>query len=242
MKSKTETGHAKNVANLQKLIEQISVYPQYNPPLEDLEITNLQTLYTEAVAVLNGVEEKRNANKKAIHERKVAFENLKPTCTRIINLLEILSLNEGTLNQAKSLNRQIQGTTKRTKTTEEESDTPVRTISTSRQSFTQQTDNFGILVQLLETIPNYTPNEEELKIDTLKTYLETLLGTTKSVDQTEAELNGKFIERSQILYASSTGLYDRAQNVKKYVKSVYGSTASEYLRISKIEFTNIKSI
>ena len=207
-----------------------------------LKLQTCKTLHTEAATVLNGVEEKRNANKKAIHERKVAFENLKPVCTRIINFLEILSLNEGTLNQAKSLNRQIQGGTKRTKPTVEENDTPARTISTSRQSFTQQTDNFGILVQLLETIPNYTPNEDELKIETLQTYLETLRTTTKNVDQTEAELNGKFIERSQILYASNTGLYDRAQNVKKYVKSVYGSTSAEYTKISKIEFTNIKSV
>jgi hypothetical protein len=46
-----------------------------------------------------------------------------------------------------------------------------------------------------------------------------LVTTTQSVDQTEAELNLKFIERNRILYAEGTGLYAIVQNVKKYVKA-----------------------
>lgn len=46
MSKQYETGHAKNVANLQKLIEQVTVYTNYNPPVENLTIANLQTLYT----------------------------------------------------------------------------------------------------------------------------------------------------------------------------------------------------
>ncbi len=82
MSSQYETGHAKNVANLQKLIEQVTVYTNYNPPVENLTVANLQALYTTSLAKLNEVEEKRNANKNAIHLRQVAFENLKPTCTK----------------------------------------------------------------------------------------------------------------------------------------------------------------
>ncbi|MGB3198530.1 MAG: hypothetical protein WBB17_12460 [Saprospiraceae bacterium] len=53
MSSQYETGHAKNVANLQKLIEQVTVYTNYNPPIANLEVANLQTLYTNALAKLN---------------------------------------------------------------------------------------------------------------------------------------------------------------------------------------------
>lgn len=41
MSSQSEVGHARNVANLQKLIEQITVYPLYNPPVENLTVTSL---------------------------------------------------------------------------------------------------------------------------------------------------------------------------------------------------------
>lgn len=43
MASTSEVGHAKNVANLQKLTEQVTVYTLYNPPVENLTVTSLQT-------------------------------------------------------------------------------------------------------------------------------------------------------------------------------------------------------
>ena len=244
MPSQSEVGHAKNVANLQKLTEQVNVYTLYNPPVDNLKLVNLQTLYTTASTKLSEVEDKRHANKNAITLRQSAFENLKSTCTKIINLLDILGLSQGTLDQAKSLNRTIQGGQKKTTTPPQDPNnqqpTTNNSISTSRQSYTQQAENFGILLQLLSTIPSYTPNEDDLKLINLNIYKDSLVSSTQAVDQTEAELNVKLIERDQILYAESTGLYSIAQNVKKYVKSIYGATSPEYANVSDIEFTNRK--
>ena len=198
----------------------------------------MQTLYTTASAKLNEVEDKRNANKNAITVRQSAFENLKSTATKIINHLEILGLPSGTIDQAKSLNRAIQGGQKKAVTPPEEGKEPAPTVSTSRQSYTQMADNFGILLQLLSTITEYNPNEDDLKLANLNTYKESLMSSTQSVDQTEAELNNKLIERDQLLYADGTGLYSIAQNVKKYVKSLYGATSTEYSNVSAIKFTS----
>ena len=240
MPSTSEVGHAKNVANLQKLTEQVTVYTLYNPPVDNLKVANLTALYTTASTKLSEVEDKRNSNKNAITLRQSAFENLKSTCTKIINHLEILGLPQGTIDQAKSLNRLIQGGQKKTTTPPEEGKEEVKTASTSRQSYTQQAENFGILLQLLGTISAYNPNEDDLKLATLNTYKESLMSATQSVDQTEAELNNKLIERDNILYADRTGLYTIAQNVKKYVKSIYGATSPEYTNVSSIEFTTRK--
>lgn len=243
MPSTSEVGHARNVANLQKLSQQVSVYTLYNPPIPNLTVANLQGLYDTANAKLVEVEDKRNANKNAIALRQTAFENLKPILTRIINRLEILGLMTGTLDQAKSLNRSIQGNRKKKSVsakTDDEQPSTNNSISTSRQSFTQQAENFGILLQLLATIPNYNPDEDELKLTNLNTYKDSLINATQFVDQTEAELNIKLIERDQILYAEETGLYSIAQNVKKYVKSLYGATSPEYAMISPITFKNQK--
>lgn len=240
MSSTSEVGHAKNVANLQKLTQQVTAYTLYNPPVENLSILNLQTLYATANAKLTEVEDKRNANKNAITIRQTTFENLKPTCTRIINLLTILGLPQGTLDQAKSLNRTIQGGQKKTTPTPEEGKETPKTASNSRQSYTQQAENFGILLQLVATIPTYTPNENDLKLTNLTTYQAALMTTTQAVDQTEAQLNAKLIERDQILYTDQTGLYTIAQNVKKYIKGSYGATSPEYTNVSNIQFTNRK--
>ena len=88
MSKQYETGNAKNVANLQKLIEQVTVYTAYNPPVDNLKIVNLNTLYTNSLNAVTEVEEKRNANKNAIHTRQQAYLNLKSTSTRIINQLK----------------------------------------------------------------------------------------------------------------------------------------------------------
>ena len=238
MPSTSEVGHAKNVANLQKLTEQVTVYTLYNPPVDNLKVANLTALYTTASTKLSEVEDKRNANKNAITLRQSTFDNLKSTCTKIVNHLEILGLPQGTIDQAKSLNRLIQGGQKKTTTPPEEGKEEVKTASTSRQSYTQQADNFGILLQLLSTIPTYNPNEDDLKLTNLETYKNSLVSSTQSVDQTEAELNNKLIERDQLLYADGTGLYSIAQNVKKYVKSLYGATSPEYTNVSAIKFTS----
>lgn len=238
MSKQYETGNAKNVANLQKLIEQVTVYTAYNPPVDNLKIVNLNTLYTNSLNAVTEVEEKRNANKNAIHTRQQAYLNLKSTSTRIINQLEILGLSEGVLAQAKSLNNLIQGSKKKKKEVDEETGEESKTVSTSRQSYTQLANNFSKILQLLATIPAYNPNLEELKLVNLTAYHTTLVESTKNVDITEAELNTKLIERNNILYKNGTGLYTIAQNVKKYVKSVYGATSPEYSNISKIKFTS----
>jgi benzoyl-CoA reductase/2-hydroxyglutaryl-CoA dehydratase subunit BcrC/BadD/HgdB len=237
MSKQNETGNAKNVANLQKLIEQVSVYTGYNPSVEKLTIESLNTLYTNALASVTEVEEKRNANKNAIHTRQQAYTNLKPITTRIINQLDILGLTKGVLDRAKSLNYLIQGNAKKKKVINEETGEEKNTVSTSRQSYTQLADNFSKLLQLLSTIPSYNPNIEELKLVNLNTYLTSLINSTKGVDQTEAELNEKLIERDNVLYADGTGLYTIAQNVKKYIKSLFGATSPEYSKVAKIKFT-----
>ena len=240
MPSTSEVGHAKNVANLQNLTEQVITFTNYNPPVENLKIVNLQALYTAASIKLTDVEDKRHANKNAITLRQSAFENLKSTSTKIINHLEILGLPQGTIDQAKSLNRIIQGGQKKTTTPPDENGQPAPTVSISRQSYTQQAENFGILLQLLATIPSYAPNEDDLKLVNLNAYKDSLVSSTQSVDQTEAELNTKLIERDNLLYADGTGLYSIAQKVKKYVKSLYGATSPEYANVSNIQFTSRK--
>lgn len=240
MASTSEVGHAKNVANLQKLIEQVTVFTNYDPSIDQLKIANLQTLYEAAEAELGKLGDKKNINKDAIYARQQAFEHIKKNSTRIMNQLDILNLPEGKMNQAISVNRIIQGT----KLKKDPPATPpapdAKENSTSRQSYTELAENFGTLVQILEALPNYKPNEEDLKIANLTIFHKALEDTTKAVDQTEAALNNQFISRNKLFYTEETGLYSIAQDVKKYVKSVYGATSPEFKTVSDIKFTPLK--
>jgi hypothetical protein len=195
MSSTSEVGHAKNVANLQKITEQVSTYSLYNPPIADITVANLQILYTNADAKLTEVGDKRSANKNAIVARQTAFENLSSTCTSIINVLEIVGLPQGTLNQARSLTQTIQGSSRKSKTPVEEGKEVPKTSSTS--------------------LPAYAPNEDNIKLQNLNNYHDSLKAATLTVDQTESELNTTIIERDRILYAEETGVYAIAIKIKK---------------------------
>lgn len=242
MSKQFETGHAVNVANLEMLIEQVKTYTAYNPSIENLKIPELELLYNSAVTNLNTVKDKRTANKNAIAERQRMFDELKPKSTRIINQLDILSLNETTINQAKSLNRLIQGYTKRKNQIFVGEEEQNNTKSTSRQSYIQTAENFSKLLQLTATVEEFNPNVEDLKLTELTAYHTSLVNTTQVVNQTEAELNTALIERNTILYDNSRGLYGITLNVKKYVKSVYGASSPEYRKVSRIKFTDKKLV
>ncbi|MDD4215543.1 MAG: hypothetical protein PHR81_12105 [Bacteroidales bacterium] len=50
------------------------------------------------------------------------------------------------------------------------------------------------------------------------------------------------IARDTLLYQPLTGLVETAQEVKKYVKSVYGAKSPQYKEISGLEFRKIKKL
>ena len=100
--------------------------------------------------------------------------------------------------------------------------------------------HFNGIVELLMTEPSYTPNEADLKITALNTYYANLQTTNQNVSTAYTAVSNSRIARDKTLYDDNTGLYDIAQEVKKYVKSVFGATSPEYKQISGIKFTKGK--
>ncbi|WP_240643108.1 hypothetical protein [Sinomicrobium pectinilyticum] len=95
------------------------------------------------------------------------------------------------------------------------------------------------MLTLIQTIDNYGPNEEELQKENLDKLLADMQNATEGVEQSEATLNKTLRHRNQLLYGKDSGLYDVVQNVKKYVRSVYGSSSDQHARISGITFTMV---
>ena len=48
------------------------------------------------------------------------------------------------------------------------------------------------------------------------------------------------IERNETLYNDSTGLVSRANEVKKYVKSIFGASSPQYAQVSGLKILKIK--
>jgi hypothetical protein len=243
MASTSETGHAKNVANFEELIGFCNGYgAAYNPSKASIKITALQTLLVNAQNVLASVKVAKTEFDNATNDREVAFTPLKKLITRVVNALSATDVVQQTIDDANTANFKIQGrraTAKAvTKPAKEGQAAEVpNNISTSQQSFDSQVDNLAKLIQTLSAEPLYTPNEVELQVASLITLLTDLKSKNSVVVTTTASASNTRIQRDQVLYATLTGLYDTAQAVKQYVKSLFGAASPQFKQVTGIKFT-----
>ena len=114
-------------------------------------------------------------------------------------------------------------------------------VSVSRQSYDMLTENFASFVDLVSSVPSYTPNETELTTASLTAYLGELQTANTNVINAEVAYSNARISRNSVLYSENTGLVDIAFDVKKYVKAIFGATSPQYKQISGIKFTKPKN-
>ncbi|MFC3159646.1 hypothetical protein SAMN05443633_11327 [Chryseobacterium arachidis] len=242
--STSETGHAKNIANFQDLISFCKGYgTNYNPVKEELKIPNLEALYQNALLSLEDTYSKKISFNSATNQRAEAFKNLNPLATKIINALAVSETNPIMLNNAKSFNKKLQGTQKtkpQTTIAEEETEQVTKSISTSQQSYNSKINNFSNLIQVLMQSEAYNPNEEDLKVSSLQNKLLNIKDKNTALIIAYTEYSNARILRDQVLYHTTTGLFQTAKEIKQYVKSVFGATSPQYRQISGIQFVKGK--
>ena len=241
--SKTETGHSINVANFESLISCVVGYGKtYNPTNEFIKLSTLQSTLAGAKASIKAVNTAQAEFSSAIAAREVAFSPLSKLATRIINALKATSSTQQVDEAAKSLVRKIHGERASQKLTEEEkkalndSGKEVKEISASQMGYDNRLENFNKLISLLSAIPQYTPNEEDLKVSALTTHYNNLYTLNQNVINSATVLSNARIARNNILYIEDSGLLNAAGSVKLYIKSIYGATSPEFKHVSKIAF------
>uniref|UniRef100_UPI0032178E2B hypothetical protein n=1 Tax=uncultured Draconibacterium sp. TaxID=1573823 RepID=UPI0032178E2B len=247
MASTSETGHATNVAHFNDLISYVTSYGSaYNPSNEALTVTALQTLAAGANSSIDAVNAAIAQYNTAVAAREVAFDPLSKGVTRIMNFLKASGVSKQVFDSVNTVARKIKGVRALAKVTPEpdgtdpETTTEVKQVSASQMSYDSRVENFEKLIQLLEAIPEYAPNEEDLQIATLTTLGTTLNDKNNAVINAEVVLSNARIERNQILYTPTNGLCDIALFVKNYVKAVFGATSPQYKQISKLKFTKAR--
>lgn len=243
MTSISETGHAKNVSNFDSLISSIIALGEtYNPSKESIKLTALQALQVAAKNSLNELYIAQANYSNAVSARDKDFEQLSKLVTRIYNSLRASDSSEQADKTAKTIVRKLQGRRASAKITEEErklleeQGTEVNQISASQMSFDSRVENLERLISLLSTIQEYKPNEEDLKLETLKELHTKLTQSNKEVVLASISLSNYRMNRNKILYSKTTGLVDIAFDSKIYIKSVFGATSPQFKQVSKLYF------
>ena len=247
MSSISETGHAKNVANLDELVSFVAGYgAAYNPSKASIKLTALQTLSTSAKNAINAVNTAMPAYSIAVAAREVAFEPLNKLVTRVMNALKATDTTKQVDESAKTLVRKIQGTRATAKKTDEEKKAlaaegkEIREISSSQLSYDSRLDNFDKLIKLLTSVTLYAPNEAELKVTSLTTLNNDLKTKNAAVVNAATPLSNARIARNEVFNKTNTGLVDSAADTKIYIKSLYGASSPQYKQVSKLVFKPVK--
>lgn len=242
MASTSETGHAKNVANLQDLITFCNGYgATYNPTKKALQLPQLNDLLTTSQNNIADIITQNTAYNGKVNERVIAFSGLKSLSTRLVNALETTEATPQTIKDAQGFNRKMQGKRASTIETPIDPNTPApATISTSQQSYDQQIQHLAGLISVLQSEKSYAPNETDLQVATLTAKQADLTTKNKEVAEAYTNISNARITRNKTLYADNTGLVDIATEVKKYIKSIFGATSPQFAQVRGIEFKKAK--
>lgn len=150
------------------------------------------------------------------------------------------------MKDARTINRKLQGA-RATKTEKPVVDnTPGaappadNSISVSQQSYDQQIEHLSKLIALLNASSAYSPNEADLTVTALQAKQAALQSANGAVIDAYTLYSNSRIARNEELYNPVTGLVPTAINVKKYIKSVFGTTSPQYKQVYGLLFKAYK--
>jgi len=279
MASTSEIGHARNLANLQKLLDLITqIGPDYNPSNAQITSAGLLSLQANCTTTFNDYVAKEITWKNNTNNREIQFKALPQLCAQILDNIKTLSLPAQTIKDVESIIHTIKGHSAKTKKTSPATGTPTSggtsnpatntinpppatgrsigtpvsvpnptitpigsSISTSHRSYDNMLANFYKLVQLIQTISTYNPNETNIKVAALQTTYTSLSTLNNAAINSINALALARNQRNISFYADDTGMVDLTKKVKKYIRQLEGATSDIYHKAIAIKFVKIIS-
>ena len=236
MASNSETGHARNVGNLQTLVNHCTgLGPVYQPSQNRLKLAALNPQLAVCQAANTAVKDPLIAYNGKVSLRKKRYEPLDKLITRLLSIFLLTEALEQVKDFAKTIADKIRG--KKNKPPAVPGQDP---HSTSQQSFVMLADNFETFIGILDAEPTYAPAETELQVATLQTMLTSMNTLNNETDLAHQLLKGVRTTRNSALYAEGTGLVDTALDVKKYLKGAFGTSSPNYKAVSGLKFVRIE--
>jgi hypothetical protein len=238
-----ESGDMKLLGNFSKLIELISVNPDYNPANEAIKVPALNAQKTAAQAVVTDIGTKEAPYKAAINDRQGLFEGLARVVSRAGNMLQASGANKKVIDDARTQSRKITGRRKTAKVkadpnaAQNEAD---KSHSVSQLSYENIVGNFDNFIEILAVAPTYKPNEFELKINGLTSLSSDLKSKNEAVNTAFAPLSVARGLRDQLLYLNDDYVVNNALLVKAYVRAALGPDSQLFKSIKGLEFKRSK--
>lgn len=247
MTHSSETGIDVNVANFGKLIFTATGFgAAYNPSNKAITIEALNAQAARVNSQVDASNEAATFHQKATNNRDTDFSLLNERVTQINNSVAACGASKRTIKSVHSMVNKIRGQRTSPKMTDAEKaalpegEKAPKQKSSSHLGFPNRVSNLGKLISILENEPCYTPNEEVLKVSTLKAFYTTLKDHNDLVANTLVSANKARKDRNAEFSNQGSGMLNLAAITKKYIKSVYNAKSPEYKSVSGLKFTPVK--
>lgn len=235
----TEAGDTKLIGNFRRLIDLLAGETNYNPANPALAVTALETQYDAAKAGVEAVSNKLAPSKIAINNRQIAFEGLSPLVIRSRNVLKASGASKEVLADAETSVRKLTGVRK-SKVIKDDPNTPANEAdnqhSASQMGFDNRLGNLSAYVAILNNVPEYAPNETDLKISALNTLITSLQAKNDAVSTTFVPLSQSRGTRDELLYLNEDSVVNTALLAKAYVAGALGTSSNVYKQIKGLAF------
>jgi hypothetical protein len=243
MVSKSETGYAVNIINLEKLWQSVIGFGAgYVPSNTDLLPAALKAELDLERDLLKKVNQKAAPWIIAVNAREEAIKDLSTLCRRIYESAGASKASAKFVADVQSLVKKITGVrvspkiVMTTEPTPTPTDASIKQISASQMGINNRLNHFDKLIQLIKTEPLYAPNETDLKTTALAIKYTAIADANSAVIAALPALDNARIELKERLYKASGGA-DLSSKVKKYVRSAFGPSSPQYKQISGLKFT-----
>jgi hypothetical protein len=252
MASTTETGHARNVANFQNLVNAVAnMGDAYKPTNDLIKLPALQKKLASSQAANSAVKDPLAQYNRVVSERAGLFQPLNGRTTQLLAIFQGTDALQQVKDFAKTTANKIRGSKGKAKQeappppADEDPNAPPSEVkeegnhSVSQRSFVMQTDNFETFIGILAAEPSYKPAEENLQVATLQALLASMKAHNNSVDISFKALKKVRTVRNTEFYTAKTGLVDVALAVKNYTKGAFSTKDERYKGIKGLKFARL---
>ena len=223
--------YTKKAAAFGKLVGICAGYEgKYNPARQNLTMTAIRKLATDAEAANLSVIVARKTWTTAAGNRKVAFTELEQLVKRLRGEIQNLPIDQATsklmivaLNKAAAYNNGVN------------SDPPSEVNGSAESKarrrrsgdFASRLSAFEEVIHALETIPEYKSPLPDLSVKALKAKAAEIKKATSSVHTAAAELSAVRSHRWNIFKNPVSGVMAIAAGIKNVIKATFGNPSSE---------------
>ena len=239
MASTSETGHNKNVANFSsayQILQEMGTL--YNPSNTNILLANLDPVKTEIATKITALNDKKPVYKNAVANREIKISMLGSRSTKVLNYFKSINVSDTDKENLANQVKKIRGDQKPKKVNPETADGG--TISTSQMSYDSRIANLDTLTTQLNSHPEYSPNEDEIKVATLQAFQQELVSLSSLVNASGNALITARKDRNDILYFNENNIIKLMQEVKAYIKSLGQVGEPTYKALVKLKFTDLK--